>query len=312
MQSKNKTPNKKYHNFLNTNIKPYDPIALSKAIEKATCKGEKRKYLKFGTTPNYGKAIGTGYVFGCNLRCVFCWAHDSRDNPQKKGEFLSPKEAFSKIYRIVTKKGLDQVRISDGEPTIGKQHLLGLLESVERSDINRYILESNGILLGHDTDYVKQLSQFKKLHVRISLKAGTPEDFSIKTGAIPEAFELPFIAIRKLREHRIKFGVASMSADPRFMVPEERILLIAKLANIDPALALNLEEEMTVLYPTAIKRLKSAGWISDDSYMPALLKIMPGLRPYIQISYPPIRCMKYPKISRKFTLKAIRELKHGI
>lgn len=304
--------NNKCHPVVSSGSKPYDPISLSKAAEKTTCKEEKRKYLKFGSTPNYGRGVATGYVFGCNLRCVFCWAHESRDEPEKKGELLSPQEAFANIYRIAKQKGLNKMRISDGEPTIGKQHLLGLLDSVERSDIKKYILETNGILLGYDTDYVKQLSQYKKLYVRVSLKAGTPKDFSNKTGAIPEAFDLPFVAIRKLREHGIGFGVAAMSADPRFMNPKERVLLMAKLADIDPAIVLNLEEEMTVLYPTAIKRLRAAGWINDNSYLPALVRIIPALKPYIQYSYPPVRSMKCPKISRKFTLKAIRELKHGI
>lgn len=297
---------------VNSGLKQYDPIALSKATEKATCKGDRRKYLCFGSTPNYGKAIATGYVYGCNLRCIFCWAHDTRDKTEGKGELLSPKHAFDRIYQVVKKEGLDQMRISDGEPTIGKQHLLGLLELVERSDIRKFILETNGILFGYDNDYVKRLAKYKKVHIRVSIKAGTPEDFSRKTGAVPEAFEFPFQAIRKLREHGIKFGVAAMSADPRFMNPRERVLLIAKLADIDPSLVLNLEEEMTVLYPTAMKRLRAAGWINNDGYIPKLLKMIPALRSYIQVSYPPIRSMKYPKMSKKYTLKAIRELKHGI
>jgi len=41
-----------------------------------------------------------------------------------------------------------------------------------------FILETNVILLGADRDYVKGLSRFKKVHIRVSLKAGTTEDFT--------------------------------------------------------------------------------------------------------------------------------------
>ena len=37
------------------------------------------------------------------------------------------------------------------------------------------MLETNGILLGVDPDYARQIARFKKVHTRVSLKAGTPE-----------------------------------------------------------------------------------------------------------------------------------------
>jgi uncharacterized Fe-S cluster-containing radical SAM superfamily protein len=69
---------------------------------------------------------------------------------------------------------------------------------VENSEFPLFILETNGILFGMDRDYVKRVSRFTKPHVRISLKAGTPEAFMRKTGAKPEAFEIPFQTIRNL------------------------------------------------------------------------------------------------------------------
>ena len=71
------------------------------------------------------------------------------------------------------------------------------------------MLETNGILLATDRDYVKDLSKFKKVHVRVSSKAGTPEDFTRKTGAKAEAFEIPFKAVRNLLDSGVSFHVAA-------------------------------------------------------------------------------------------------------
>jgi len=46
-----------------------------------------------------------------------------------------------------------------------------------------FILENNGILLGLDRTYVKELSRFRNLHVRVCLKGYTPEEFSWLTDA---------------------------------------------------------------------------------------------------------------------------------
>ena len=48
-----------------------------------------------------------------------------------------------------------------------------------------------------DRDYGEKISCFSKskVHVKVSLKAATAEDFSKKTDAKPEFFDLPFKAI---------------------------------------------------------------------------------------------------------------------
>lgn len=297
-----------------TGKNPFDPIALANATEKVVCKGDKRKYVGFWITPqNYKVGIASGYVVGCNLRCIFCWANTTRDNIEKGSDFFTPEEVFERLSSMVNqKKALEKVRISDGEPTIGKEHLLRVIELTEKSNILEFVLETNGILLGHDIDYVKSLSQFKKIYVRLSLKAGTPEDFTRKTGAMPEAMEYQFQAIRNLIDHKINFSVAAMSADPRFMNPVERVSLVAKLGEIDPALVLKLEEEMTVLFPTTKKRLKAAGWELNESQLPALLRKVPALRRFVQVSYEPVRSLQRQRMSLRFSIKALRELFHGI
>jgi uncharacterized Fe-S cluster-containing radical SAM superfamily protein len=303
--------NKDYRGYLRPGFRPFDPVRLANKIEALVCEGNKRRYSRFGSTINYQTAIATGYAVGCCLRCIYCWASKSRDCLMESYSFYSPQEAFERLADIAQQKKLNQLRISDGESTIGKTHLLELLELMERSKFKRFIVETNGIILGNDRDYIKSLSRFNKIFVRVSLKAGTAADFTHKTGAIQEAFELPFLAIRYLKAAGIPLWVSAMSADPRFMSPLERISLIGKLAEIDASLALNLEEEMVVLYPETRQRLEAIGWEFRGRQLHKLQKI-PWLRQILQVSYCPVSKLSNTRISKIYTKKAIRELYHGI
>jgi len=49
-----------------------------------------------------------------------------------------------------------KLRVSGAEPTIGKNHLLALLERFEASEFRLFILETNGVLFGVDKDYVQE------------------------------------------------------------------------------------------------------------------------------------------------------------
>ncbi len=251
-----------YPRYVTPGFKPFDPVELARRTEEIVTRYRggrcERKYTDFYATGVYG-GIATGYTAGCCLRCVFCWVGWSRDFPEKFGEFYSPERAFEKLSMAAHKAGVHKLRISGAEPTLGKDHLLALLELVEGSEFDMFILETNGILFGVDRDYVKELSEFKKPHVRVSLKAGTPEAFTRKTGAKPESFDLPFNAIQNLLDYGVSFHVASMSADPRIMTPDERAALIERLASINRRLALALEEEVIDPYDTTLTRLKLAG-----------------------------------------------------
>ncbi|MFQ6034561.1 MAG: radical SAM protein [Sedimentisphaerales bacterium] len=247
-----------YQRQLSPGFTPFDPLELAKRTEQIVCHGDHRKYTKFYCTGVYG-GIATGYTCGCCLRCIFCWVDWSRDFPEKYGLFHSPVEAFRKLSRVARKARVNKLRISGAEPTLGKSHLLGLLEKVESSPFRLFILETNGILIGADPDYARQIARFKKVHTRISLKAGTPEAFTRKTGAKPESFELPFRAIVNLMEAGASFHVAAMSADTRIVTQLERQGLLERLASIDPALVRNLEEEVVEPYHCTLERLQHAG-----------------------------------------------------
>ncbi|MFX0196808.1 MAG: hypothetical protein ACFFCW_11830, partial [Candidatus Hodarchaeota archaeon] len=204
------------------------------------------------------------------LRCFYCWANWSRDFPERFGEFYSPKKLANRLFNAakegITAPGwesfrhlqVDKLRLSGCEPTLGKNHLLTVLRHVVNSKYPLFILETNGILLGYDRNYVKQLAEFKdKLYVRVSFKAATPEGFTQRTGAIGKYYELPFKALKSLIDEEIYTRAAAMT-DPIVMPEEERRTLINMLDEIDPSknYSTTLEEEQIDRYDTTIKRLK--------------------------------------------------------
>lgn len=248
-----------YPRYLTPGWKPFNPLELAEQTERLVCKGKERKYTAFYATGVYG-GIATGYTLGCCLRCFFCWGGFGRDFPERYGEFYSPAEVCRRLERVALSCGTEKARISGGaEPTIGRAHLLGLLKLIERSNvIGLFILETNGILLGSDESYARELSRFRKVHVRVSIKAGTPEGFERRTGAMGEFYELPFKALGYLLRYKVSCHAAAMT-DRRLMDERERGELLLKLRDINPSLAIRLEEEVVDPYETTLSRLEKFG-----------------------------------------------------
>ena len=249
--------------FLTPTSKPFNPIELAEATEKIilrqTNESWERKYTAIYPVGVY-RGIATAYTVGCILRCYYCWVSLSRDFPEKYGEFMPPEEVVRRLEQVGRKYrygGTHKCRISGGEPTLGKDHLLKVLELIDDNDwFNLFIFETNGILL--TKEYVQDLEKFRKVYVRVSLKAGNETGFEKRTGAIGKYYDLPYKAIEYLSDSSVNFHVAAMT-DSRIMPEEERQALIKRLENIDERLASNLEEEIVNPYDTTIIRLKKAG-----------------------------------------------------
>jgi uncharacterized Fe-S cluster-containing radical SAM superfamily protein len=270
---------KEYQRFLTPRSTPFDPLELARETEGTVTRegpdGLERKYVGVYSVPVYG-GIATGYAAGCCLRCIYCWSNWSRDYPERFGEFHSPAEVAQRLLKAaregITAHGwkrfrnlkVNKLRVSGCEPTLGKEHLLQLLEHVRESRYPFY-LETNGILFGADIDYVKRLSEFSEfIYVRVSFKAATPEGFAERTGAIGNYYELPFKALKRLLDKGIYARAAAMT-DLKVMPKEERSSLLERLDGIDPTARYSetLEEETIDAYDTTIKRLKAS---SDSEF----------------------------------------------
>jgi uncharacterized Fe-S cluster-containing radical SAM superfamily protein len=226
----------------------YDPIELSNNIERLVCKSYKKKYYRFRPTRFYG-GIATADTVGCNLRCKFCWSTNSVWKSKTTGEFYSAEAVADKLLNIAESKGFHQVRISGGEPTIGKKHLFRLLDNIYPNLI--FILETNGILLGLDNTYITDLSKFKNLHVRVCIKGVDSKEFSFITGA-KKGFEYQMKSIEYLNDSKINFNIALVS------IIGNRQDLYYKLKEMGLG-NIMVEEEEIKLYPNVRNRLEKEG-----------------------------------------------------
>ncbi len=244
-----------YPSILTPDSKPFDPVDIAHQTEGIVSREKSRKYTHFYCTGVYG-GISTGYTVGCCLRCVFCWVDWSRDFPLQEGDFFSPEQVFHSLVSNAKKEKVGKIRISGGEPTLCPDHLLSVLDLVNKTNL-LFILETNGILFGESLDYVNRLKKYNNIHVRVSLKAGNGEGFEKRTGAKAEFYELPFKAIANLKKAGVSFHVAAMT-DSRLMPGEERKMMLAKLRAI--GYKDYLEEERCDPYQTTVERLKRAGF----------------------------------------------------
>lgn len=238
----------------------YDPVALAKETERIVINENRRKYYRKARGEKWYSGISSAYCCGCNLRCVFCWSGFPRDNPDKIGEFYTPQQVYRELREVALKHGYKQLRMTGNEPTIGKDHLLGILREVDREDLS-FILETNGILIGNDRHYSEQLSDFKNLHVRVSLKATDPQKFHRLTGATQESFNLQLAALKNLLDVGVSFHPAIMMS---FITSDGYEQLKNNLQTIDKTLVSNLEEEHVIMYPPVVERLKQAGLFTEE------------------------------------------------
>lgn len=239
----------------------FDPVMLAELTKKDVCKDDLRKYYRFRPSRFYG-GISTADCVGCCLKCIFCWAWNIVSKPAEHGEFYSPEDVARRLTRIAEKKHLDQMRISGNEPTICREHLIRVLELIDEKYL--FILETNGILIGNDEGYAKDLSRFKNLHVRVSLKGTCNEEFSRLTGAIPDGFDLQIKALENLIRHRVKVHPACMIS---FSLQENIKVLRKRLKTIHPAFE-EFEVEELILYPHVEERLKRLNITYYTAYRP--------------------------------------------
>jgi len=240
----------------------FDSVELASATAKIVCRGDRRSYYRFRPARFYG-GIATGDCVGCCLRCVFCWSWREVANPERCGSMCSPDEVVGKLVAVAKSKGFRQIRISGNEPTIGREHLIGVLELIPREYM--FILETNGILLGYDEAYAEELSRFSNLRVRVSLKGACEEEFSRLTGARPEGFGLQLRALENLLRHGVRAHPACMAS---FSSGQSIGKLRDRLRGIGFE---DFEVEELVLYPAVEERLKRFGIRHGVSHGPSCI-----------------------------------------
>ena len=229
----------------------YDPIKLTKSTEKIVIDGNKRKYANLARNLRFYGGIISATEVGCNLRCKFCFSHDPVKKPMVTGKFYSPDQVFNALTKAARKEGYKLISSSASEGTLGKKHLFELLELVDKSEFV-YVLETNGITLGNDPEFCKQLSRFKNLHVRVSIKGCNQEEFHTLTSAKRKFYELPYKALDNLIKNNVSCNAClsiSFSKDEAIDNAKQKLYKIA------PGILKSLELEYITLFPKVLKEL---------------------------------------------------------
>ncbi len=229
----------------------YDPLERAKEIVDIVCKDNLRKYYRFRSARFYG-GIATADCVGCNLSCIFCWSYPKVKKPERYGTFHSAEDVARTLTNIARKKRFTQIRISGNEPTISRDHLLYVFDLIP-GDIT-FILETNGILIGHDETFAQELADYKNLHVRVSLKGATEDEFNRLTGANPTGFALQLKALENLKRAGVRAHPAAMVS---FSHVDSIMKLKKRLRDISPDFE-DFEVEELALYGDVQKRIENA------------------------------------------------------
>jgi len=225
---------------------------MEKLVVRDTARGQERKYWRFRFDRWYG-GIVTADAVGCGLLCKYCWVSDEvMFQPVNVGKFYGPDVVAEILVKMARKRNLKQLRVSGGEPTIGKQHLLQLLDNLGGHGL-LFILETNGILIGNDPQYAEDLSKYEFLHVRVSLKGCNEKDFTLLTGAKPEGFTLQLRALENLLREGVECHPAVMIS---FSTKQSLQQLAERLKTINAGLVGDLEFEELILYPKVKRKIE--------------------------------------------------------
>lgn len=244
--------------MINNFLQPFNPLKRAQEVEQLVVKQGQRKYYRFRPAPFYG-GLATADAVGCCFLCAYCWNLARNLHPHRAGDFYSGEKVARILLNIARKKGLRQVRISGAEPILGPnswQHLIYILEVIKKeAPTIRFILETNGFILGYEKNMAKELARFENLLIRVSLKAIEPEKFEKITGARGEFYFYPLQALINLHQAGANFWPAIMSEF--FSIEDKKKLKDFLKQN---RLPVEVEEEELLLYPYIEENLKQRGF----------------------------------------------------
>jgi uncharacterized Fe-S cluster-containing radical SAM superfamily protein len=170
------------------------------------------------------------------LGCNFCWS--DRAAKTAEAEYYSPKEIVNRLmgmHQAISQQDPANrilIALGAGEPTIGRAHLIDVVREAKRfaSVGIDFEVETNGILLGADPSFVKEIKCCApaSMYIRICLKGATEAGFEQRTGVEGRFVEFQYKAIEHLKDAGVSTSIAVMS-DPFLMKTIERGDLLRRL-----------------------------------------------------------------------------------
>lgn len=236
----------KFEGNLNNNVKELLPLIN---------KDDQRLCHKIRTSKYYG-GIATVDVVGCYLDCAFCWVPEFKRYSEliekniKNFKFYDPIETSEILIKLAEKNNLKSVRLSGGEPTLNKEHLIKTIELTTKKGLN-FILETNGLYL--DQNYIKELHKFRdNIYIYFSIKGINPKSFEIITQCNSELWYYQMKSLKRLVDSEFTIGINFMSD-----FYDEKLLkgFIQFLNLINDYLPFAIDIKSTSIFPHVRERL---------------------------------------------------------
>ncbi|UCD95619.1 MAG: radical SAM protein [Candidatus Zixiibacteriota bacterium] len=191
---------------------PFNPVERAEETERLVMQGGQRKYYRFRAAPYYG-GIATADAVGCCFLCAFCWNYFKIITPQKYGKFYTPREVSGRLLGIARKRRFRLCRITGCEPILGESSMVHIVKVItgvlEKERALRFVLETNGLFLGLQPDFISRL-KVPKLSVRVAVKGWDEPSFRHITGADEKYFEYPLLGLKRMIEEGLDAWPAVM------------------------------------------------------------------------------------------------------
>ena len=212
----------------------------------------------------------------CNLDCPICFA-ESGTGPQEHGYQLTLGEVEAMLDSFCEAEGdPEAVQLSGGEPTIHPE-ILPMLEAAKRRGIKLVMLNTNGIRLGRDRSFVRELGE---LGIHVYLQFDGFEDAThiairgrrlqeVKRAALDNCAEagvsvsLAAAVERGLNEHEVgaivRFGVEHPAVNGVFFQP---VTHSGRFLDFDPL------ERLTNVDVIRAVADQLPEWFREDDFIP--------------------------------------------
>ncbi len=147
----------------------------------------------------------------CNFRCIYCMPQNPIFLPTKA---LLSRNEFFEISKILVGLGIDEIRLTGGEPTI-RSDFMGIVKDISSLDLKRLGLTTNGVNLKKYLPLLKETNcsninfSMDSLNEKTFLKTTGSKDFKKVFDSLLTAKELGFnikvncVLMRGINDHEI-------------------------------------------------------------------------------------------------------------
>lgn len=117
-----------------------------------------------------------GLLDACNFRCVYCMPQNPKFLPKDK---LMKREEIFRIAQNLVNLGIDEIRLTGGEPTL-RTDFLDIVKDLSELELNNFGLTTNGL---HVEKLIPELAKTKLKSINFSLDSLNKVGFQAMTGS---------------------------------------------------------------------------------------------------------------------------------